>query len=181
MIQICLIGRLRSGKTTVMEFIQKIALEQYGIVLKQKRLADPIYTEAEAFYRRNGLTWVKNRRLMEGMGVAFNEHYTNGDKLLEIYQETYNPEEDIICDDARRTGQADFFKSKGWPIIRVNAPDDVRKLRCNVGEFSEGHVTDVELDDYISNFTIDNYDNTLESLYNECRDILIKIIEKYCR
>jgi dephospho-CoA kinase len=181
MIQIALIGRLRSGKSTVMEMLQKVAKEEYSIELAHKRLADPIYAEAHALYERHGLVWRKNRSLLEGIGAALNDDYPDGDKLLQIYQESYDPEANIICDDTRRIGQADFFRNQGWPIIRVSAPDEVRKSRCKPGEWSEGHITDRELDQYVSDFTINNYDNTLESLYNECKEIFRRIINEYGR
>lgn len=179
MIQIALIGKLRSGKTTIMRFLQKIAKEKYGFELVQRRLADPIYEVAEEFYNKHNLVWQKNRRLLEGIGFAFNEHYPNGDKLLEIYNESYDPEQNLICDDVRRIGQADFFRNKGKPIVRVFATDEIRKARCKPGEWSEGHITDIELDNYKEDFVIDSNHSNMEKLYNECEVVLNQIIKDW--
>jgi len=169
--QLILLGKLRSGKSTVTLMLKELFESEYGILLNQKPLASPIYEEAKALYERHGLVWRKNRRLLEGIGEALNEDYPKGDKIILLYDETFDPDEHIVVEDCRRTTQATYFKDKGAVFVRVIADREVRKSRCKEGEWAEGHSTDTELDDFPANFTINNNGNDLGQLrdiiYNE--------------
>lgn len=152
---IVMLGKLRSGKTTVADILID-GFSSKGIDLVKKPLAKPIYDEAKNFYKRNGLTWRKNRRLMEGIGEAFNEDYPGGDKLVELYQKDFNPNDNIVIEDCRRLTQTDFFEKHNSFFIRVESDVESRKERCKPGEWCEGHVSDNELDDYKCHFTVFN-------------------------
>ena len=170
--KIALLGRLRSGKSTAMNILIEEANKKYGIDLIPKPLADPIYKEAKSFYERNGLVWRKNRRLLEEIGKAFNEDYPNGDKIVELFDSTFDPNMNYIVEDARRITQADYLIKKGFILIRVEASEDIRRSRCNPGEFSTGHITDVELDNYPVTHIIDNNTDNIEDLTIQCENIL---------
>lgn len=183
-IRIALSGKLRSGKTTVRELFQKEA-EKRNVELINLPLATPIYNEAYSFYDRHGLIWTtKDRKLLEGIGEALNDKYPHGDKIVELYQDELNQREnqDIIIDDMRRTTQANFLKDKDFIVIRVECPDEIRKSRCLSGEWSEGAITDTELDDYSGfDFHINNdYDElngqTLDFLRQDVSSILNTIL-----
>lgn len=150
-VRIALSGKLRSGKTTAREIFQKVAKEEYNIDLLNLPLATPIYSEAYSFYERHGLVWTtKDRKLLEGIGEALNDKYPHGDKIVELYKEELDrrDSESVIADDMRRTTQADFLKGQGFILVRLECPDNIRKKRCLPGEWSEGAITDVELDGY---------------------------------
>jgi len=162
--KIVLLGKLRSGKTTVSSFIKEFVKEDLNIELQSKPLAAPIYKEAKDFYERHGLIWRKNRTLLEGIGGALNDDYPNGDKIVELYDKDFDLDEHIIVEDCRRITQADYFRDKGAYLIKVVASATVRKSRCKSGEWSEGHITDTELDDYPVDFEIVNDGNDLAVL-----------------
>lgn len=150
MVRIALSGKLRSGKTTTREIFQEIA-KQKDLNLTYVSLAAPIYSEAYAFYNKHGLVWTtKDRKLLEGMGEALNNKYPGGDKIVELYAEELKKHEGqaIINDDMRRITQANFLKGLGFTLVRVDSPDALRRERCKEGEWSEGAITDTELDDY---------------------------------
>jgi len=169
--KIALLGRLRSGKTTAMNMMIDIAKNDYNIDLAPMPLAKPIYDEAISFYERNGLLWRKNRRLLEGLGEAFNSDYPHGDKLVEIFDINFHEYMAVIVEDTRRITQADYFVDMKFNLIRINASEEIRKSRCKPGEFTSGHITDIELDNYPVNFEISN-ESTLEELRRNCQVIV---------
>jgi len=163
---VVMLGKLRSGKSASTEIVSEL-FEKRGVPLIRKPLATPIYKEAEEFYTKHGLVWRKNRKLLEGIGEAFNEDYPNGDKIVEIYSKNFNPKENIIVEDCRRLTQTDFFTKHRACFIRIQADDLVRKSRCAPGEWSEGHVTDTELDDFVPHFIVDNNHNDKDKLFRD--------------
>jgi len=162
--KLVMLGKLRSGKSTVTKILQELIKEHYNVELKQKPLATPIYDEAKDFYKRHELVWRKNRRLLEGIGGAFNEDFPGGDKIILLYDKVFDPNEDIVVEDCRRITQADYFKEKGAVLIRIVAERGIRKSRCQVGEWAEGHITDDELDNYPVDFEIVNNGNDINDL-----------------
>jgi len=171
--KIVLLGKLRSGKTTVSNFIKEFIARDRNIKLHSRPLAAPIYKEAKDFYERHGLVWRKNRRLLEGIGGALNDDYPNGDKIIELYDKNFDPDENIIVEDCRRITQADYFRDKGAYLIKIVASATVRKSRCKPGEWSEGHITDTELDDYLVDFEVVNDGVELEVLKSKIYETVI--------
>jgi len=96
-------------------------------------------------WRKIVITW--------SIGEALNEDYPNGDKYIELYDASFDVNEHIIVEDCRRLTQANYFRSKGAVLVRVNADTEIRRARCKPGEWSEGHITDTELDNYSVDFT----------------------------
>lgn len=179
-LRIIMLGKLRSGKTTVGKLICETLKEVKDISLQSRPLAKPIYEEAQDFYARHGLTWRKNRRLLEGIGEALNDDYPGGDKIIELYAKDFNVNENIYVEDCRRLTQARFFAdlnlqaenagiSSRSIFIRVTATDAVRKARCKPGEWAEGHVTDVELDNWPADIEIENNGDDLVELKQKIR------------
>lgn len=180
-LRIIMLGKLRSGKSTVGGMICSTLKEMKGIELNSKPLAKPIYEEAKSFYERHGLTWRKNRRLLEGIGEALNDDYPNGDKIIELYAKDFDANENIYVEDCRRLTQAKFFQYLNTPeacavgrtlFVRVNATDEVRKSRCKPGEWAEGHVTDTELDSWPADFEINNNGEDLDKLKQTIRNLV---------
>ena len=185
-IKIALSGKLRSGKTTVRELFENIGKDEYNIDFINLPLATPIYKEAHSFYERHGLVWdTKPRKLLEGIGEALNDKYPHGDKIVELYKDELETkiQDNILIDDMRRTTQANFLKERGFKLIRIECTDGIRKYRCLPGEWSEGSITDIELDDY-GNFDykiVNNEPSTetgLKNLTKYVKSILDDIISK---
>lgn len=173
--KIVLLGKLRSGKSHAAKLFIEAAKDHLGIELARKPLAAPIYKAAQRFYRETGLVWRKNRRLLEGMGEAMNEDYPGGDLIVQFYKEKFNPSENIIVEDCRRLTQAKFLRDNGAFFVRIKCSDEIRKERCLYGEWTEGHVTDTELDDYPCHANIDNT-LTLDYLKTQVVDITKEFI-----
>jgi len=173
--KVVMLGKLRSGKSTVTNFIKEIMSKEFNVNLVSKPLATPIYAEAKDFYARHNLTWRKNRKLLEGIGEALNDDYPNGDKVVELYDEGFNPNEDIVVEDCRRITQANYLKQRGAVLIRINADKDIRKGRCKRGEWSEGHVTDEELTTYPVDFELDNNGDDLQALRAKVYELCLQV------
>lgn len=188
-LRIIMLGKLRSGKSTAGQLLCETLKEMKGIELTSRPLAKPIYEEAKALYEKHGLVWRKNRRLLEGIGEALNDDYPNGDKIVELYVKNFDPQENIYVEDCRRLTQASFFSelmdptkindkvSSFYPgktlFVRVNATDEVRKARCKLGEWAEGHVTDTELDTWPADFEIDNNSEDINVLKQTIRNLVV--------
>lgn len=180
-IRIALSGKLRSGKTTTREMFQELGKKHFDVDFVYLSLAAPIYEEAYAFYRKHGLVWTtKDRKLLEGMGEALNDKYPGGDKIVELYAQQLEkyPGQPIINDDIRRTTQANYLKGLGFTLVRVDCPDTLRRERCKEGEWSEGAITDTELDSYEHfDYKIENT-GSLDALYRNVWAILNDLKEK---
>lgn len=174
--KIALLGQLRSGKTTAMNEMIEIGKEHFGIKIIANPLATPIYQEAKDFYARHGLVWKgKDRELLQAIGRALNEEYPLGDRIVELFDKSFDPELNQIVEDCRRITQANYLKEKGFYLVRVYASDKTRESRCKPGEYTSGHVTDIELIGYPVDFEIDNYDDNISRLHSQCFDIINQI------
>ena len=169
---IAIIGRIRSGKSTVRQLIQKEA-KQYNVDLEHIRFADPIYNEVEEFYKRWNIPYRKFRPLFDAIGEALAEHGDN-DKVQEVFENKINLNNDLIIDDARRLTQARFLEKYDTAFIRVVSNTDTRKIRCAEGEWTDNHVSDIELNSYPEDYIINN-DGTLEELKAAVKDVCKKI------
>ena len=178
--QIGISGKLRSGKDTVSDIFINLA-KNNGIDMIKKSLAMPIYKIAKDFYKKYDLIWnpnKKNRRLLEGIGSALNDDTKDGkDKIIELFNKDYTKTENFITNDIRRLTQANYFKNKNIPLIRVECNEEIRKSRCKPGEFAKGHITDLELDNYSFDYIIENNGN-LQQLEQQCIVIFNDIYKK---
>jgi len=177
--KVIMLGKLRSGKTTCANLVKELVNENLGYKLINKPLAAPIYAELYEFYEKHGLVLRKNRRFMEGVGEALNDDYPGGDKIVELYAESFNPSEHIIVEDCRRKTQADFFRKYNAIFIRIKSNDEIRKSRCKPGEWAEGHITDTELDNYPVDFEITNNGSDLQELRSKVLEQVVLKLENY--
>ena len=169
---ITIIGRIRSGKSTVRQMIQEEAKAR-GVMLEHIRFADPIYKEVQDFYKRWNIPYRKFRPMFDAVGEALAEHGTN-DKVLEVFESKINSCKNLITDDARRTTQAKFLRDNGSIFIKVGCSDKMRKDRCSPGEWTEKHVSDVELKDYECDYYIHNA-NGLDWLRERVKEVCDEI------
>jgi len=74
-----------------------------------------------------------------------------------------------VCnDDTRFINEAQALRSRGWVIVRVTAPADIRKQRIKGAYRNEGHISEVEQSKIAEDYTIVN-DNatTIEAIMGE--------------
>ncbi|NVM34025.1 MAG: hypothetical protein HWN81_00415 [Candidatus Lokiarchaeota archaeon] len=173
---ISIIGRIRSGKSTVRKLIEQEAAT-YGITFKHVRFADPIYKEVEDFYDRWDIPYRKFRPLFDAIGEVLAEH-GKGDKVNQYFvDQLLHTRGNIIVDDCRRISQTDFLKWDGTITIRVNSDNTTRKERCAPGEWTDNHISDTELDRYPVDFNIKN-DGSLENLKSAVKDVCKNIFSR---
>lgn len=175
---IAISGKMRSGKDTVTKILLDL-FERRDVRLSHFKLSEPLYDELKLFCEKHNLKYTKNRRFLEGVGQLLNENYEGGDKLVEIFDDKYFNNDNYIVSDMRRLTQYNYFKDKNAYLIRVEANDEIRRLRCtNEQEFATNHITDIELDnaDYF-NFTISN-NFSLKDLSIQCEIVVNYIMEE---
>jgi dephospho-CoA kinase len=174
-LKIVITGRIRSGKTTAMNILKELAKADYNIDLEHIRMADPLYAEVKWFYDRHDIPFRKFRKMFDAMGEVLSDH-GDEDKLLRYLKEMHDLNSDYIIDDARRTKQADFLKNDGAIFIRIEATDKIRKERClDAGEWTEGHISDTELDEYRHDYLVLNT-FTKNELREDIKEILDSIM-----
>lgn len=176
--KIALIGKMRAGKTSVMEALIELGNRHF----QNLRMSLPIYIKAQELFEEIGTPTFKNRRLLEGIGEIFNRH-PEGDHLIANFKERLErlPKDAwIICDDARTIEQINFLRNLGFILVKIEAPEELRQERCtNAYEWSEGHYTDSEFETLEPDEVLCNEYKNKKELYNGVREMYVKFLKKY--
>ena len=64
--------------------------------------------------------------------------------------------EQMVNDDTRYLNEAEALRNRGWVIVRVNAPDEIRKARLGGGFRPENHSSETEQQFISADYDIDN-------------------------
>lgn len=159
---IAFIGKAGSGKTTAAQYLQR----EYGY--SPLSIATPLKEIAEKIWGPGGV----NRTRLQLLGVAVRDidsgawvnHLTNV-----AIPATPGP---VVIDDCRFFNEFSALSARGFKIIKVHAPTDLRvdRLKKN-GKFNGmealGHESECDLDDVTTDALVLNLDNTPESLYEQ--------------
>lgn len=126
----------------------------------------PVNKFEDQDYKSSIIDWIKIddhnptvRELLQKFGTAIRDGVCD-----DFWVQTClgNASEDCLISDVRFKSEAEGIKEIGGVLIRVN--------RDSAG--AGNHISEVELDDYIFNWTIDN-NGTLEELLEKVRQFLI--------
>ncbi|AXN39832.1 deoxynucleotide monophosphate kinase family protein [Peribacillus butanolivorans] len=179
--KIIIVGRLRSGKTVVADYIRyqhgftEIA---FGSMLK--------YFAAQVFAHSEVTKGVgKNRQLLQSFGQSCRSVDEN--VWLQHAEFSYNLAMDsratkgIVISDGRQPNEIAWAKSQGFAVVRITAPEDVRLARA-VAEGDDfkpadlTHETESFVDTFGTDYEIVN-DGTLDDLYAQVDEVIAKIKE----
>lgn len=141
-LKIGIIGQQCSGKTTVANMICHMFRRPRII-----KFADPIYDTLKALRQE------KHRGFMQAFGemakVHFGEHIFVDifNKKLEGFE--FSGADLLICDDIRRTYEAQAAKEAGFKIIYIKCNRETRLGRAQSQglEFIENHISETEVPD----------------------------------
>ena len=173
--KIALMGKMRSGKDTVGEFLEcDRGFVGYALADELKRMAKKAYPEM--FY--NG---EKPRELLQNLGAhmrKFDEDYWVNVLLSKIadYNVVYVDTGKAVITDVRFPNEAEALKKEGFKIIRVASPEKDRFQRCiEAGdlhpEITSQHESETACDFVVPDATIVN-DGTIEELYAKVDQVM---------
>lgn len=182
--KIALTGRLRSGKSTVAQYL--CAIHDYMPFAFGNPLKDafhrafpnvPRNPKPRAMYQRFG-TWAR-----EAMGEDVWIDATMAD--VEAYVKRHGCEKcgesqaKVLIEDCRQENELQRLKAEGFVIIRINAPEELRiKRALDAGDVFVAedlrHSTELDVEGFDCDFEVNNEGNTLE-LYAQIDAILAEI------
>lgn len=178
-----LIGRLRSGKNAVGDYLTSkygYTAFAFGDELKaefHRNYPDiPRDPKPRAGYQEYG----QRIRRERGESIWINACLGAIDYQRRYAAYEQRPFRAVICD-VRQLNEAQTLQSAGYLLIRVTAPDAIRINRAiksgDKFEYTDlMHGTETALDDYPADFTVDN-GGTLDELYAQIDMIMEAVAE----
>ena len=179
-LRIALVGGLRSGKTTVANYLSK----NYGI--KRVSFADKLKYEAERMFGSItslfDATAPKPRELYVRYGQAMRSIYP--DVFIAHARNAINYElsdvvrPGVVIDDLRQPNEYEWLVDNGFIIIRINTDEETRVQRASrVGEtVTDDNLTD-ETESHIDKYSVD-YDVRNNGTVDELYDTIDAIVEE---
>lgn len=166
-----LIGRLRSGKDTVGDYLAS----KYGYT--QFAFGDELKRDFHRRYREIPRD-PKPRAGYQFHGQFMREHYGENVWIDACFDNIRCSDTDapVVISDTRQENEFTTLQSAGYVLIRVEAPDGLRIERAvNSGDtFNYAdlmHGTETALDGYAADFTVVN-DGSLAELYAQIDEIM---------
>lgn len=178
---IALLGRLRSGKDTVGDYLaSKYGYTQFAFGDELKRYAHELFGEPAP--------GTKPRELYQWFGTTMRERDPDiwvRKCLKRVSRDAGRPVQTVdgygwtthaVISDVRQLNEAEALAARSYVLIRVTAPDGLRIERAvNSGDTFNytdlAHGTETALDGYAADFTVTN-DGTLAELYAQIDEIM---------
>lgn len=178
--RIALCAKMRSGKDTVADLLVD---EHNYVEFKLSRGISDVVKMLDLDKNAG-----KNRSLYQGIGqymrtfdkdVWCNRTWRDIDRFNKLVLATF-PEahtDNIVVSDIRQQNEVDFFREKGFVIVKIDSSDENRYERVIesgdiMSEEDFYHETEKSVDEIVADYTITN-DGTLDDL----RDEVVKLIE----
>lgn len=171
-----LIGRLRSGKDTLADYLAD-NVEGYGYL--RYAFGDGIRDVCRRLYPEQFADGVKPRALLQQFGEYARTHDRDvwvNDMFRRIRDNEYSRYSPVVVSDVRQLHEVDALKARGYVLIRVEAPEALRIQRAvtsgdrfNLRDLTHG--TETALDGFIADFTVTN-DAGLPELYAQIDEII---------
>lgn len=172
---IALVGSAGTGKTTIAQYIERVAWSKYRRHYHHIALADKVKEiQRELFPNLPG----KPRHVLQHIGMSMREI----DPMVWINQvDRYIANGDdgvsFVVDDVRLENEYEHYKSLGWYMVRVVTVDGYRieRMRKRDGDVdldALNHVTEHSLDDVMCDALIIN-NGTLDDLYAQVDEVIL--------
>lgn len=160
---IALIGKMRSGKSTVANYlIEHYHYTEYAFGSELKRYAYELFGEGEG----------KQRELLQWFGQTMRSR--DPDIWVKKTEEKIDTHltsffSNIVISDCRQQNEIDMLRKKGFTIIKVESDTSCRIARMiekedRVTEKDLTHETETSVDDIAADFTVIN-NGSLEELF----------------
>jgi len=179
--KIALTGKMRSGKSTVAEYLAKeYGFKRVSFSTELKRCVYYLF-DIKTFDNRYG----KPREILQKFG-QFCRTIDNDVWVRKCFQEIKCLENlakllrrkdfRIVIDDLRQPNEYDRCRAEGFVIVRVTAPDSLRIERIEAsGEGFDLEAFNHETEQYVDTFDVDyeiRNDSDLDSLYAQVDAIM---------
>ncbi|MCS1350369.1 AAA family ATPase [Mechercharimyces sp. CAU 1602] len=152
--KIALTGKMRSGKSTVAEYLS----ENYGF--HSCAFGDTLKLFANKLFQPRQL---KDRQLYQWFGQTMRERESDiwVRHLDYAIYDLVTTGKNIVITDLRQPNEYQYCREKGFAIIRVTCPDDIRlqRMRQEGDLFDEttlNHETEMYIDGFGVDFEIEN-------------------------
>lgn len=170
-----LIGRLRSGKDTVAAYLA----DEEGYGYRPFAFGDGIRDICRRLYPEQFANGAKPRALLQQFGEYARTHDRDvwvNDMFRRVRNDEYTRYCPVVVSDVRQPHEIEALKSRGYVLIRVEAPEALRIDRAiKSGDRFDlrdlTHGTETALDGYAADFTIVN-DAGLPELYAQIDEII---------
>lgn len=178
-VKIALTGKMRSGKNTVADYLEK----EYGFV--QFAFADSLKLIVTQLFGLDEEDGIQYRKLLQKFGqycrsidpdVWIRQCFEDM-MQYEFYYETCDGKKmPIVITDLRQPNEYDRCRAEGFVIVRVTAPDELRIERIKqMGEEYDDETLNHETEQYVDTFDVDyeiRNDSDLDSLYAQVDAIM---------
>lgn len=168
-------GKMGSGKSTIVQCLKDITLEEKVLVVK---LAGPLYDIQEYVYRRISQvhqrpeSFIKDRKLLQWIGSEWGRDTIGTNLWVDLFRfevlalHKKYPHAIIVCDDVRFDNEAEAIKDLGGKVVKVTSTLNEKRIDMAAGISNHQSEAGINLDyvDYI----IENNgskDELRESLY----------------
>ncbi|WP_339306879.1 hypothetical protein [Paenibacillus sp. FSL R5-0519] len=171
-----LIGRLRSGKDTLADYL---ADDDEGYGYLRYAFGDGIRDICRRLYPDQFANGTKPRALLQQFGEYARTHDRDvwvNDMFRRIRDNEYSRYSPVVVSDVRQLHEVEALRARGYVLIRVEAPEALRIDRAiksgdrfNLRDLTHG--TETALDGYSADFTVTN-DGDLAHLYRQIDEII---------
>jgi uridine kinase len=191
-------GKQGSGKTTLANNIEKlfnqIAIPKY--VVLQVKFADVIYEMHDSIWEILNKYGFKNPQaksgdLLQYLGLQFGRKVLGEDVWAKVCRTktdnilkhpnylNINLQPIVIIDDLRFINEFDIFPDAFR--VRLECPEDIRKVRCSAWRENTTHPSEIDLDDYSIRGKFDLYFDTERANSEECAKYVLENINREYR
>lgn len=169
-------GKMGAGKTTASLVSLGILTEKYGhqaSIGYVIQFANPLHQSAVAFHRKE-----KPRLFLQRLGDLARREF--GEKVFEeifeenveglINQRVPTLTQDhilVMTDDLRFLGENRLLKKLGFTVIKVEADEEFRRQRIGSTFLNVKHRSEIEMEQIVPDFVINNNVNDPRSLHLE--------------
>ncbi len=176
MILIALTGHMRAGKSTVAEYlVKRHSFLKFALATPIKELIKSLDLPLE-------------RKILQHVGNCMRQ--IDEDVWLKAMWKRLKPfineGKNIVIEDVRLLHEAEYFKTRGFEIIKINASNEIRKKRAEQSlsrsisweTWKEWHEdpTEKEVDQIIADRELLN-ESTPEELFKQVDNLLLQINE----
>jgi len=148
-------GKQGSGKTSTANELAEILKNTYGKLVLRTRFAQPLYEMhdkvlevLEGYGVKRDLK--KDGPLLQLLGTEWGRKTIDENIWANLtYNKVMNSLDDFaIIDDARFENEFDIFPESECLRVRLDAPEEVRKARCEMWRAETNHPSEIGLDSY---------------------------------